>query len=72
MEDWNEKLKQQIEAELEYCEAATTPFVCRHIQDPESKGAIIQTIADTVIKGKMTIAQAISEVDRLYSNNDID
>lgn len=62
----------QIEAELEFCDETITPLVCSNYHNPDTKLQIVKTIAETSISGKITIAQAIIEVERLYSPNDID
>lgn len=62
----------QIQAELEFCDETTTPLVCYNYNNENTKLQLVKTIAETAIKGKMTIAQAIVEVERLYSPNDID
>lgn len=62
----------QIEAELEFCNEITTPLICSNYNNADTKLQLVKTIAETAIKGKMTIAQSIVEVERLYSLNDID
>jgi hypothetical protein len=62
----------QIEAELEFCDETATPLVCSNYSNPNTKLQLVKTIAETAIKGTMSIAQAIVEVERLYSPNDID
>lgn len=68
----SDQLYNQIETELEFCESSTTPLVCAQLEDAESRAAIIKTIAETCVSGRMDISTAIAEVERLYSNNDID
>ena len=67
-----EKLYTQIETELEFCDPSVTPVICANLDDPENKALVIRTIADTAIQGRLQIDQAIAEVERLYSNNDLD
>jgi len=66
------ELFNQIEAELFYCNDSTTPLICKNFNNPDTKNQLIKTIAQTCIEGKIQISQAIVEVERLYSPNDID
>lgn len=62
----------QIETEIEFCDAQTTPVICSNLADAESKAALVRTIAKVCLEGKMTISQAIVQTEQLYSINDID
>ena len=62
----------QIEQELNYCDSSVTPLICANMQTPESKMKLIAAIAKTSLDGRIDIAKAIVEVERLYSANDID
>jgi hypothetical protein len=67
-----EKLFLQIETELDFCDKNITPTVCYNSSTPELKKTLVQTIAEIVVTQKITISQAIIEVETLYSNNAID
>ena len=67
-----EDLKAQIEVELELCNDKDTPTVCFNYSDPDTRAALIDTIVETCMSMKLTIAQAIVEVEKLYSTNSLD
>ncbi len=67
-----QELFTQIEAELEFCNAETTPVICSNLTNAESKAVLVRTIAKTCIDGKTNISAAIMQTERLYSLNDID
>jgi len=68
-----EALREQIETELEFCDSIKTPVVCYNLADPKLRGGLIDTIFDFVLSRKITISQAINEVESLYkNNNDLD
>lgn len=67
-----EKLHAQIEAELELCDGETTPLICYNYNDLSLRKPLIETIAETCLSQKITIVQAIVQVDKLYSANSID
>ena len=68
----SEEFKLQIETELEYCNAETTPIICSNLNNPENKARLVNTIAQTCLGGRISIAQAITQTEQLYSVNDID
>lgn len=67
-----EQLKAQIEVELDFCNEFISPVVCGQLGDAQQKATLIETIATTAIQGRMSISQAINEVERSYSNSDLD
>jgi hypothetical protein len=74
MEDNNllQRFYNQIETELEFCDGHITPIVCHNYSNIAYKNDLVQTIADIVITQKISIADAIVQVERLYSVNNID
>jgi len=70
--DLLERFYAQIEAELELCDGETTPLICYNYNNISLRRSLIETIAETCISRKITIAQAIVQVDKLYSLNSID
>lgn len=64
-----EQLREQIETELEFCDSRQTPTVCYNLANPTLRGGLIDTIYDFVLSRKITISQAITEVESLFSNN---
>lgn len=69
--DLRDRLYAQIEAELNLCEPLITPVCCYNYGKPELRASLIETIAETCIKGKLSISQAIAQVEQLYSINTI-
>lgn len=72
MENLLEKLYTQIQTELEFCDASVTPLVCYNYSNLDFRNDLLQTIAETILSRKITISEAIVEVERLYSVNYID
>lgn len=68
----SEEFKLQIKTELEYCNAEITPIICSNLNNPANKAQLVNTIAQTCLDGKISIAQAITQTEQLYSLNDID
>jgi hypothetical protein len=62
----------QIETELEFCDPKETPLVCYNYNMIPLKMSLIETIAETAISKKITISQAIQDVEKTYSLNSID
>lgn len=67
-----DKLVMQVKTELELCDGSTTPLICYNYSDPSLRDSLIYTIIETLISRKISISEAIVEVERLYSNNFID
>jgi hypothetical protein len=67
-----ERFYSQIETELEFCDPKETPLVCYNYNMIPLKRALIETVAETVIAKKISISQAIQDVERTYSINSID
>jgi hypothetical protein len=72
MENLLEKLYTQIQTELEFCDSSVTPVVCYNYSNVELRNDLLQTIAETILSRKINISEAIVEVERLYSVNNID
>ena len=72
MENLKEEFYNQILAELEYCNSDITPTICFNYSNTHLRQNLIETIAETILDRKITISQAIVEVERLYSVNNID
>lgn len=68
----SEEFKLQIETELDFCNSESTPIICSNLSNPENKARLVNTIAQTCLDGKINIAQAITQIEQLYSVNDID
>lgn len=66
------KLYSQIETELSFCDSAATPFICSQFGDLDTRSTIVKTIAETCVSMKITIAQAIVQVERTYNPNMLD
>jgi translation initiation factor 2 gamma subunit (eIF-2gamma) len=66
------ELYEQIEKELETCDASETPVICSNLGDDQNRACIIQTIAETSLSMKLDITQAIIQVEKSFSLNDID
>lgn len=67
--DLKERLYEQIEAELSFCDKKHTPFICENIIDGgDSKQKMVKLIADYVVKNR-TISQAILDVERDFNPN---
>jgi hypothetical protein len=62
----------QIETELEFCDPKDTPLICYNYNQITLKKSLIDTIAETAISRRINISQAIAEVEKTYSINDID
>lgn len=71
-ENLKSKLFTQIDTELDFCQSNITPLVCYNTSTPELKQNLVETIAKMVIEQRITISQAIIEVETLYSANSID
>lgn len=71
-ENLKSKLLTQIDTELDFCQSAVTPIVCYNTSTPELKQTLVETIAKIVIEQRITISQAIIEVETLYATNSID
>ena len=67
-----ERFYDQILTELEFCESKQTPYVCSQFGSPDARATLVKTIAETCISMKITIAQAITQVERLYGLNSLD
>ena len=67
-----EELYTQIRAELELCQVEQTPTICANLGDDESKDCIVQTIAEFCLVKRLTISQAIAEVEKTFSNGTLD
>lgn len=64
-----QQLLETIEAEMEYCSAENTPFICANLsKGGESKDMIIKLIAEYVMKNR-TIGQAILDCERDHNPN---
>lgn len=72
MENLKEHFFAQIEAELEFCNSDITPTVCYNYSNIHLRPNLINTIAETVLNRKITISQAIVEIEKLYSLNNLD
>lgn len=76
MESENKELMQrfnlQIITELELCDGDKTPLICYNYSNPELRDSLIITIQETILSRKISISEAIVEVERLYSLNFID
>ena len=71
-ENLKSKLLTQIDTELDFCQSNITPLVCYNSSTPELKQTLVETIAKIVIEQRITISQAIIEVETLYATNSID
>lgn len=67
-----ERFYDQILTELEFCDSKQTPFICSQQSNPDATATLVKTIAETSISMKITIAQAIVQVEKLYGVNSID
>ena len=67
-----EQLYAQIEVELEFCDGDVLPTVCGMNSNPDGRAGLVKLIAETALSQKLTIAQAIAQVERLYSINSLD
>jgi hypothetical protein len=67
-----DKLVTQVIAELDLCNGEITPLICYNYSDPKLKDSLVETIIETLLSRKISISEAIVEVERLYSNNFID
>jgi 3-methyladenine DNA glycosylase/8-oxoguanine DNA glycosylase len=72
MENLKEDFYTQIIAELEYCDAQITPTICFNYSNLHLRQSLVETIAETVLNQKISISQAIVEVEKLYSLNNLD
>jgi hypothetical protein len=64
-----EKFYTQISTELEFCDKEVTPLLCYNYSEPSLRASLIETIAQTCISMKISIAEALVEVERTYSLN---
>lgn len=64
IQDLIEKVKSSAEAELEFCDAVDTPYVCNLISTPEGKHQVIEQIIEYVGSNGMTISEAITFIER--------
>lgn len=55
--------------ELEFCNPAETPEVCKLISTPEGKEKIVKLIVEYVGKNGMTISEAIVYIERENNPN---
>jgi len=62
----------QIETELEFCDGHITPIVCHNYSNVAYKHDLVETIANIVVTQKISIAEAIVQVERMYDINNID
>lgn len=62
----------QIESELSTCDKKLTPVICENISTENGKSCIVQTIAEVSLSRKINISQAILEVEKTFSENNID
>jgi len=66
------ELRASAEAELEFCNANDTPYLCSAIQKPQDKEKILQYIVELVVKQGVSISYALgiieSELNPNYSN----
>jgi 3-methyladenine DNA glycosylase/8-oxoguanine DNA glycosylase len=72
MENLKEDFYTQIIAELEYCNSDITPTICFNYSNLHLRQSLVETIAETVLNQKISISQAIVEVEKLYSLNNLD
>jgi hypothetical protein len=72
MENLKDEFYAQIMAELEFCNSDITPVICWNYSNIHLRQNLIETIAETVLNQKITISQAIVEVEKLYALNNID
>jgi hypothetical protein len=68
-----QQLLAEIHAQLDQCledETGTfTPKVCSFISQPEGKEKAVQWIINYVVKEKMSVAEAINEIERDFNDN---
>jgi hypothetical protein len=69
MENILEIFNQQIYAVLNECQVTQTPTVCNLISTKEGKKKIFELIQKMVVKQKLSIAEAINEIEMEYSLN---
>lgn len=67
-----ELLKQNINAELDFCNSADTPYLCDAISKTESKNKIVKQIVEMVGKRGMTISQCISDLEWQLNPNNVE
>ena len=75
MSDIKEKialLKQNINAELDFCNSADTPYVCDAISTAQNKNKIVSQIVEMVGKRGLTISQSISELEWQLNPNNVE
>jgi 3-methyladenine DNA glycosylase/8-oxoguanine DNA glycosylase len=72
MENLKEDFYTQIIAELEYCNSNITTTICFNYSNLHLRQSLVETIAETVLNQKISISQAIVEVEKLYSLNNLD
>mgnify|MGYP006908210799 CR=1 FL=1 len=61
------KLKELIKAELELCDASTTPWVCKTKEN--NYGKVENLIVDRVVNNGDSINSAIIDIEREYNLN---
>ena len=65
-------LKQNINAELDYCNSADTPYLCDAISKTENKNKVVKQIVEMVGKRGLTISQSISELEWQLNPNNVE
>lgn len=63
------ELKAAINAELEFCNSADTPYVCQMTETPEGKTKVVTQIVQLVGKRGFTIGRAIAELEEQVNPN---
>lgn len=64
-----EKIKDLIKQELEFCECKNVPFICANKETPEGEAKMIQLVYDYVISKNQKIHQAIIDVETDFNPN---
>ena len=67
-----EKFYTQISTELEFCDQKVTPLLCYNYNNLDLRATLIETIAETCIRMKLSISEALVEVERTYSLNGLE
>jgi len=67
-----DELYKQIEAHISTCDKANTPIICSNLSNEASKKCIIETVAEYCLSEHVNISQAITEVEKTFSLNNID
>lgn len=63
------ELYDQIEKELETCDAQETPTICSNLSNDKDKACIVETIAETALSMQINISQAIVQVEKQFNPN---